>query len=276
VITYFPPRAAYVKLPPVTPPLDARQRILSAALELFSERGFAATTTAAIAQRADVAEKTLFAHFKSKNQLFESTLSPAVLELTAPELVTDVIDTLGGSWEHFDQVLRALLTNRVEFATKHRAKVKLIIQEVLLRPELFSRFLAEGERVMPSFAALIGRFETSGEVRRLPRASVLRIILSMAVGYFVTRAILLPEPPGGGAWNDKQEIDTMVSVLTEGIKARAPVAKKKSKTSRRAGELSSRANDDGNAARRSSGGRSPSRPSRGAAPARPSSRSRAR
>jgi len=50
--------------------LEVRQRILDAALALFDEQGFAETTVADICERADVAHKTFFNHFPSKQDLF--------------------------------------------------------------------------------------------------------------------------------------------------------------------------------------------------------------
>ena len=45
---------------------DAGQRLVAAARELFAERGYAATTTRAIAERAGVNEVTLFRRFTNK------------------------------------------------------------------------------------------------------------------------------------------------------------------------------------------------------------------
>jgi len=45
---------------------DTAERIVSAAAELFAERGYAATTTRAIAERAGVNEVTLFRTFENK------------------------------------------------------------------------------------------------------------------------------------------------------------------------------------------------------------------
>jgi AcrR family transcriptional regulator len=50
--------------------LEVRERILDAAVELFDEQGFAATKVADISERADVAHKTFFNHFPSKQILF--------------------------------------------------------------------------------------------------------------------------------------------------------------------------------------------------------------
>jgi AcrR family transcriptional regulator len=47
---------------------DARQRLRHAALELFAENGFDQTTTAQIAARAGVTERTFFRHFPDKRE----------------------------------------------------------------------------------------------------------------------------------------------------------------------------------------------------------------
>ena len=47
---------------------DARRRLRDAALELFRERGYDATTTAEIAARAGVTERTFFRHFPDKRE----------------------------------------------------------------------------------------------------------------------------------------------------------------------------------------------------------------
>ncbi|HLI66003.1 MAG TPA: helix-turn-helix domain-containing protein [Caulobacteraceae bacterium] len=69
---------------------DARRRLQQAALELFAERGYEATTTAEIATRAGVTERTFFRHFPDKREAlfdgeeaFRAALSDGVL--AAPE-----------------------------------------------------------------------------------------------------------------------------------------------------------------------------------------------
>lgn len=50
----------------MTATADTTDRIVTAAAALFAERGYTATTTRAIAERAEVNEVTLFRHFGSK------------------------------------------------------------------------------------------------------------------------------------------------------------------------------------------------------------------
>jgi AcrR family transcriptional regulator len=65
---------------------EARRRLQQAALELFRERGYEATTTAEIAAKAGVTERTFFRHFPDKREAlfdgegaFRAALGDAVL-----------------------------------------------------------------------------------------------------------------------------------------------------------------------------------------------------
>jgi AcrR family transcriptional regulator len=69
---------------------DARRRLQKAALELYRERGYDRTTTAEIAARAGVTERTFFRHFPDKREvLFDgeaalhAALSTAIAEAPA-------------------------------------------------------------------------------------------------------------------------------------------------------------------------------------------------
>jgi AcrR family transcriptional regulator len=54
---------------------EKQKRILHKALELFSEQGFANTSTASIAQEAGVSEGLIFRHFQNKDGLLNAILN---------------------------------------------------------------------------------------------------------------------------------------------------------------------------------------------------------
>ncbi|WP_109002394.1 TetR family transcriptional regulator [Streptomyces rishiriensis] len=65
---------------------EARRRLQQAALELYQERGFDQTTTAEIAARAGVNERTFFRHFPDKREVLfdgEADLRAALMEAVA-------------------------------------------------------------------------------------------------------------------------------------------------------------------------------------------------
>jgi AcrR family transcriptional regulator len=72
--------------------MSYRDAILEAALTLFAERGFAATTTAEVAEATGAAEGTIFHHFKSKDGLLL-----AVLEKVRDDVAGVVGDVAAGA-----------------------------------------------------------------------------------------------------------------------------------------------------------------------------------
>jgi AcrR family transcriptional regulator len=69
--------------PEVAPALapDTRSRILDIALELFSEHGFDGTTLQQIADRLGFSKAALYYHFRSKEDLLQALVAPAMAEL---------------------------------------------------------------------------------------------------------------------------------------------------------------------------------------------------
>jgi AcrR family transcriptional regulator len=53
---------------------EVQTRLLTAARDLFAERGFGGTTTRQIAEQAGVAETALFRHFGGKEQIFQEAI----------------------------------------------------------------------------------------------------------------------------------------------------------------------------------------------------------
>lgn len=64
---------------------ETKRRILDAALELYKQRGVAATTVQAIAERADVARGTVLNHFGSADGLLEAVLDETVARIRYPD-----------------------------------------------------------------------------------------------------------------------------------------------------------------------------------------------
>ena len=68
---------------------EKQEKILNAALELFSEEGFKATSTSKVAKRAGVSEGLIFRHFKNKDGLLEAIIKLG--EERAKTLFADIV-----------------------------------------------------------------------------------------------------------------------------------------------------------------------------------------
>ncbi len=89
---------------------DARGRLLEAALDLYTERGFEKTTALEVARRANVTERTFFRYFADKREvLFEgsATLQDAIVTaiMAAPESIGP-IEVVGRAMQSVDFLFR--------------------------------------------------------------------------------------------------------------------------------------------------------------------------
>ncbi len=130
---------------------EARRRLQQAALELYRERGFDRTTTAEIAARAGVNERTFFRHFPDKREVLfdgEADLRAALTREVAAAPAD--LPPLAVLLRAFRKAARILEDNR-PFAEPRLA----LIAET---PALRERDLAKGAAVSEALAeALRGR-----------------------------------------------------------------------------------------------------------------------
>ncbi|MFP6665489.1 MAG: TetR/AcrR family transcriptional regulator [Deltaproteobacteria bacterium] len=108
--------------------LELRGRILEAAKELFEERGVTATTVAEIAEHADVATKTFFNHFPTKQNVVEE-LAHAAIEIFVRELAslrTEAVDLRAWLLRFFDHVADSV----TEAGPMHREYITEIVHAI--------------------------------------------------------------------------------------------------------------------------------------------------
>ena len=157
-----PPRADPV---PTVPAKRSRRKearpgeLLAAALDLFVEKGFAATRAEEVAHRAGVSKGTLFLYFPSKEELFKAVVRDS-LAGHFPEWNAELVAFTGSTPE----LLREFMTQwwaRVG-ATKASGITKLMMSEASNFPELAAFYQQE---VMAPGHALIRRILQRGVER---------------------------------------------------------------------------------------------------------------
>ena len=118
-----------------------QEQILKAAVEVFAEKGYASSSTSEIAARANVAEGTIFRHYKTKKELLISIVQPFMrgfaLPFFAAHFVRDVFDTPP---EKLEDLLKSLLKNRFEFVKENAPLLKIVLQEMAFHSELKEQF----------------------------------------------------------------------------------------------------------------------------------------
>ncbi|NIK68520.1 MULTISPECIES: TetR/AcrR family transcriptional regulator [unclassified Paenibacillus] len=195
---------------------DKQLKIVRAASEIFAEKGFAASSTSEIAQRAGVAEGTIFRHYKTKKELLVSIVAPVMAKLVAPFVMREFYKVLDGKYDSYDQMLRAILENRLAFLEKHLNVLKIFIQEIPFHPELQEQFekliLAKVfEKVTPN----IRRFQEEGSLVDWSPYTIIRLTVSSLIGYAAVRTLYGKRE--GSSWNDEQEREATIAFIMKGL-----------------------------------------------------------
>ena len=168
---------------PATAPRQRRkearpQELLDAALQLFGEKGFAATRTDDVAERAGVSKGTLYLYYPSKEELLKAVISQRLsVEIAAVAAFAD----------QYEGPVATLLTEVLPswwqgvFDSPTSAIFKIVITEVRNFPELaefYAREFAEpGKRLV---GRILERGIASGEFRAVDvPATVLSLTLPM-------------------------------------------------------------------------------------------------
>jgi AcrR family transcriptional regulator len=127
---------------------ESRARLQQAALELFDERGFDTVTTAEIAERAGVTERTYFRHFPDKREvLFAGEDQLAAWMTAALADVPDRVPPLRALQEAFLAITPMLESNRP--ASERLTRI------IAATPALWERAAAKEGRLVELYAQLL-------------------------------------------------------------------------------------------------------------------------
>jgi AcrR family transcriptional regulator len=181
-----------------------RERIVEAAFELFDERGFEGTTIADIADAADIAPRTFFAYFPSKDDVvfhdFEAKHAMVASWLDEREPGTNTIDALragiAGATGQMDR----------ESAREKRCRTRLVRENESLAAHsqhLMGKF---GELIAEAAARDLG--DEPGDLR--PRLVAATTVAAIGV---------IEDMPDENADYSADTIDSLLAFLRGGLAA---------------------------------------------------------
>lgn len=190
--------------------------ILWAAVRLFAQKGVAQTSTREIAAAASTTERTLFKHYGSKEALAHAVIEQAVLPHLAPtslEGLRRVIEAHGGDVETWHV---ALLESRDAAIGEAPELTRLLLVEMLRDASLLQRFADHwAPAVWQPLEGLFTHLQAEGRLRRdLPAPALVRMFLSLNLGYLVARHVLAPTLP----WQAAAERAAVASVFARGVR----------------------------------------------------------
>lgn len=195
---------------------EKQLKILEAAIEMFAEKGYAATSTSEIAKRAGVTEGTIFRHYKTKKELLLAIVTPTLLQSVAPFLAKEFAkEVFEHQYEHYEDFVRTLWKNRYAFVKKYLPAIRVFWQEVAFHAEIKKQLeTVFTAHVYEKFKKIVLYFQEKGEIADFPVESVIRLTITTIAGFFATRFIIMPDYD----WDDEAEMERTILFLMNGLR----------------------------------------------------------
>ena len=199
------------------------QELLQAALELFVEKGFAATRSEEVAQRAGVSKGTLYLYYPSKEELFK-----AVVRQNLSSLIAEGQEMAGQFEGSSSELLSCLLLTWWDRVgnTPAAGIHKIVLAEVRNFPEL-AQFYTD-EVILPADALLSGCVQRGidrGEFRQMPVHEVSHVLIAPLIFMAVHRHSFGCCPVHGGVEIDPAAaLRTHLDLVLRGLEVRGVAA----------------------------------------------------
>jgi AcrR family transcriptional regulator len=193
--------------------ITTRERILDAAFELISSKGYLGASTREIAQKAGVAEVTLFRLFKNKESLFTEVLR----SFSSISPLTELLPQL--KWVAYEEAVKILARRFITRLEEVRNWIRLMNTEVGFLPETMQNLYNE---FMDQIFSLLTEFFDDAHTRRFIRDDLeplyaARAFHSLVLGFFYVEGLLGVKTALVTKYADM--VDVFVDIFCRGTKA---------------------------------------------------------
>lgn len=170
-----------------------QQAILKACVDLFSERGFSNTSTSQIAERAQVAEGTIYKHFGTKENLLYATVLPIFstpLFQTTKEGLTST-QAIQPYPEKFETLIHQYLYEHFQFFHQNYQMIKIFVMEMLYQEDMRKKLIRLVPReLIEEVYSLLDYYKKSGQIVAWDNDVILRLIFTNILSYVMFRNTL--------------------------------------------------------------------------------------
>lgn len=193
-----------------------RDEVLDAALELFTENGFANTRVEDIAQKAGISKGTVYLYFQSKEALMEGLIDRALSPIALKAIST--IQALGVDPIMVFKTIGGLIAHNLG-DPKILAVPKLIMRESVQFPELAEIYRRDViDKVLPVMKRMIEHQVKVGRFRPVDPELAIRSIVGPIIAHVVIAEVFKIVPEDG------LQMDRMISqhidILMNGLSAK--------------------------------------------------------
>lgn len=194
----------------------SQMKILNAAMDLFSQKGYEKSSTLDIAKEAGVAEVTIFRNFKSKNNLLYQIIAPLIIQIASPVILKDVKKQFKEVESESEHILTSIFKDRLGLIEKNEKAIQVLLREALSHEEILNSIIKN--ITVPAKKEtfdFVKNKKESGEFRDVNEKAVVDLLFYTMFGYVVSHHIFKIN-----TFTEEQDemIETLVDLLLNGLK----------------------------------------------------------
>ena len=167
---------------------DKEIRIINAAINIFSEKGFEATRTREIAERAGIAEGTIFRYFPTKDSILERMV-PLLIRVMMPRISGPIDRILAAhAKDPVEEIWFAILTDRIQMVRDNARFIKSVLPELIHRAPLLNQLK---QSIQPMIEHYIEQVVAQGKARgELAESLDAHMVAMQMLGFILAYSIL--------------------------------------------------------------------------------------
>jgi len=196
------------------PSTEKEGAILEATIALIGERGIDGATTAAIAKRANVTERTLFRYFPSKKDLIRRVLYPMIMQRGLSKQWDTIASLLKGQKSSLKDWFVEASSFELSIISQHAPFTRTVTAELIQNDELRGMMAGLWEKyIWEPMVQSLDDLKARGVLREdIDPEMLARAVHCLHIGYFLSRHVFAPNRK----WDDRAELEKMGDLLARG------------------------------------------------------------
>lgn len=193
---------------------DKEVKIINAAINAFSEKGFKSTTTSEIASRAGVAEGTIFRYFPTKDAILEKMV-PLMIKVMMPKIEKPIRDMIKNTEGLGAAVtFKTIIFDRLMLMKGNQKFLLSVLPELIYRPALFQKLQ---QSIFPKIRMYLGSVVDSAKQRGEMRSDIdIDTVMYQIIGFLFSYSVLHGLEDEAGV---KRDIDNFIEHSMKGWQA---------------------------------------------------------
>lgn len=165
---------------------STEEKIMDAAIKVFTEKGLAGARMQEIADEAGVNKAMVHYYYRSKQNLFENIFKKKVKKLFK------AFSIILAAEQSFEEKIRSFIETEIEIISQFPSLPLFVLNEAGKNPKILEEVFEEGgpKQMIPLFKIIVEQEVDKGRIRPITFEELLINIMSLCIYPFVARPIL--------------------------------------------------------------------------------------